>query len=189
MKKTIMGVLAAITVLLLAACGGQKDTVDALGADVQQTGAAVQTTEAAADGEAAGETDTVPAETEPAAEETTVPAEPEPEAPFDNSWASNAFEKQIPQLPFAEWTADESQTGNSYNIIVKNANSDDVMTYGELLYTTAFTVDVELSDHPKEYTLFAKNEAGYSLNYMFYATKWDAETIIGELRIDIHKPQ
>lgn len=97
----------------LAACGGQAATEES-SAPTEQTETAEPTTE---------ET------TQP--EESSAPAEDEPvetKPPFDTSWASNAFEKLIPQPPFEGWNG-EKISENAYKMETSQANADGSGTY------------------------------------------------------------
>ena len=107
MKKTIALMLCLLMVVSLAACGGQAAT-EKSGTNTEQT------------------------ETTPAAEETKQPEESsepaETEPAFDTSWASNEFEKLIPQLPFDGWNG-EKASEKVYEMETSQANADGSGTY------------------------------------------------------------
>ena len=110
MKKIMILVLCLLLVLSLAACGGQDSPAETT----------AQTTQPQPE-----EQTQAPSETEPAPTEETVPEE---EPAFDNSWASNDFEKLIPQPPFDGWTG--KQTGSKvYEMETSQANADGSGTY------------------------------------------------------------
>lgn len=108
MKKTIALVLCLLMVVSLAACGGQA-TADESSASAEQTETAEPTTEETTQQEESSE----PVETEPA---------------FDTSWASNDFEKLIPQPPFEGWSG-EKTSDNIYKMETSQANADGSGTY------------------------------------------------------------
>lgn len=113
MKKTIALVLCLLMVVSLAACGGQA-TADESSASAEQTETAEPTTEETTQQEESSEpVETEPVETEPA---------------FDTSWASNDFEKLIPQPPFEGWSG-EKTSDNIYKMETSQANADGSGTY------------------------------------------------------------
>ncbi|MGN1410369.1 MAG: hypothetical protein ACI4XJ_09350, partial [Eubacteriales bacterium] len=89
MKKIIALLLCLLMAASLASCGGQADT-EKSGTETEQTETASAAEETEKQEESSEPVETEPAETEPA----------ETEPAFDTSWASNDFEKLIPQPPF-----------------------------------------------------------------------------------------
>ena len=122
MKKIMILVLCLLLVLSLAACGGQDSPAETT----------AQTTQPQPE-----EQTQAPSETEPAPTEETVPEE---EPAFDNSWASNDFEKLIPQPPFDEWTGNE-MASNVYVLSCTGANEDDWGTYKQTLLDADFSLE------------------------------------------------
>lgn len=181
MKHGIIIILVLSMLFLLSACGeSASDTVDTMGGNAQETITPAETETLPT---SATETEEIVTETE---EETT--AEPAPA--FDNSWASNDFEKQLPPIPFADWSVDETNSdSNSYRIMVTNVPNTDVIAYGELLMSVAFTEVSSVHDHPYEYTIFADNTNGYGIFYSFSATDIHSDPVVGALYILITAPQ
>ena len=107
MKKIIALVLCLLMVVSLAACGGQTTT-----------------NESSTNNEQTEITTTTEETTQPA--ESSEPVETEPA--FDTSWASNDFEKLIPQPPFDGWSG-EKTSDNVYKMETSQANADGSGTY------------------------------------------------------------
>ena len=96
MKKTIALALCLLMAVALAACGGQASTEES-SANTEQNNTTSVTEESSTPDEAA-------------------PA-------FDTSWASNDFEKLIPQPPFEGWSG-ENTSDNIYKMETSQANAD-----------------------------------------------------------------
>ena len=175
MKKAITLLLTLLMVLSLAACGGQATTEES-----STTNEQTETTTPEVEETEQNEESTETVETESAGTEVA----------FDNSWTDNAYEKQIPKIPFDNWSVGEAHDENAYLIKVENALYTDVKEYGELLTTCAFTQNLWVADDSEgiEYRLSADSESGYSINYDFNAYSYD-EPITGLLDITIYDNQ
>ena len=139
--------------------------------------------------ESDGTTDNAQEETEKVAEPVeTTEAEGTTEAPlFDNSWASNEYEAQLPELPFT-WTVGEAHEPNSYLMKVKDVLYTDAKAYGEVLMTCGFDIDLWVDDTTEggNYRVIAQNKNGYRIDYDFNAYSYE-QPITGLLRISIEK--
>lgn len=172
MKRAIALLLALLMVLSLAACGSQATTEESSTTNEQT------------------ENTTPEVEEKEQTEESTEMVETESagtEAAFDNSWTDNAYEKQLPEIPFDNWSVGEAHDENAYLIRVENVLYTEVKEYGELLTACAFTQNLWVADESEgiEYRLSADNEAGYSISYDFNAYSYD-EPITGLLYITIY---
>lgn len=172
MKKAIALLLTLLMVLSLAACGSQATTEESSTTNEQT------------------ETTTPEVEEKEQTEESTETVETEnegSEVAFDNSWTSNAYEKQLPEIPFDNWGVEEAHDDNAYLIKVENVLYKDVKEYGELLTTCAFTQNLWVADESEgiEYRLSADSRSGYSISYDFNAYSYD-EPITGLLYITIY---
>ena len=98
MKKLIVLILSLLMVLSLAACGNQT-TTDENGKNDEQT------ENAAGNG---AETSDVDKEKD--------------ESSFDTSWASNDFEKLLPELPFTGWTTSQ-ESDTAYKMELQGLNT------------------------------------------------------------------
>ena len=127
MKKTIALVLCLLMVVSLAACGGQATTEES-SASAVQTETTPTMEETTQPEESSEPVEPESAETEPVETES-VETEPVETAPaFDTSWASNEFEKLIPQPPFDGWTG-EKTSEKVYEMETSQANADGSGTY------------------------------------------------------------
>lgn len=171
MKKAISLLLSLLMVLSLAACGSQTDSVGKIDEDKQQT----EQTDSIQQTEQVDSTQ----QTETDAPEESTPA-------FDNSWASNEFEHQIPEPPFANWFVVETENENEYLIYAEDVLYTDAKEYGELLAACAFTKNPNIDDAQDGmwYSLYAANGAGFMLNYVFGAYSYD-EPKTGSVEISI----
>ena len=162
MKKTIAALLSLLIVLSLAACGSQTESVGKIDEEKQQTEQVDSTEQTEAD----------------------VPAEPTPA--FDTSWADGEFERQIPEPPFANWFVVETENENEYLIYAEDVLYTDAKEYGKLLASCAFTKNPDIDDAQDGmwYSLYAANEAGFMLNYVFGAYSYD-EPKTGSVEISI----
>ena len=114
MKKVIAILLSILMVVSLAACGGQSETFGKI-EESSTTNEQVETTTPETE-ETAERTELV---------ETEAPTEPEETTPaFDTSWASNDFEKLIPQPPFEGWTGN-TVSDSVYEMETSKANADE----------------------------------------------------------------
>ena len=113
MKKRIALVLCLLMVVSQAACGGQA-TANESNVSTEQT----ETKESTTEESTLPEHSSTPAETETVAAEVS----------FDTKWASNEFEKLIPQPPFDGWTG-EADAENVYKMETSQANADGSGTY------------------------------------------------------------
>lgn len=75
---------------------------------------------------------------------------PQEEIPFDTAWASNAYEKLIPQPPFDGWTG-EMKGSNVYELFTSKANVDEsgeyynvFHAYLDSLKALGFSIDGEV---------------------------------------------
>ena len=172
MRKAIAILLSLLMVLSLAACGSQTTTEEG-GTTNEQTEATTPEVE----------------ETEQNEESTEIveATAPETEPAFDNSWTNNDYEKQIPEIPFDNWSVGEAHDENAHRIKVKDVLYTDAKEYGELLTDCAFTQNLWVADETEglEYRLAADNESGFSISYDFNAYS-DDEPITGLLVINIY---
>ena len=126
MKKQKLAALCLVMAIVLTACGEANTT--ATQETKKEPVAAEQTAETAEETVVEEIVEEIPEE-ESAAEETAVAetiaeeAAEEPGISFDNSWASNNFEKLIPQPPFAGWTG-EMTACTVYEMVTSEANAD-----------------------------------------------------------------
>lgn len=111
MKKIILVMFTLLMALSVAACGGEADMEES-SVNKEQTEVYVSNAEESKDEEAENL----------ANEETPV---------FDNSWASNDFEKLIPKPPFEGWTGEETSEG-VYEMITSQADADDSLAYYDI---------------------------------------------------------
>lgn len=169
MKKTVAFTLSMLIALSLAACGGQV-AAEEISTEKEQTQIAEPETESSEENAEMVETKAA-----------------EAESAFDTSWAGNEFERQIPEIPFDNWSAGEAHDENAYLIKAKDVLYTDVREYGELLTACAFTRNLWVADESEgiEYRLSADNESGYSISYDFNAYSYD-EPITGLLDITIY---
>lgn len=96
MKKSIVLILSLLMVLSIVACGTQT-TTDENGKNDEKT-------------ENVGKN------------ETETSKEAEDESSFDTSWASNDFEKLLPELPFTGWTTSQTND-NTYKMELQGLNT------------------------------------------------------------------
>lgn len=174
MKRLFICLLAVIMTLYLTACGGNTEPVQ--GADVSAPQVEAQSVESEP-------TDSMGQEVEKVVEEETlsVPS-------FDNSWASNEYEKQIPQLPFANWSVAESHEESTYLIKIKDVLYTDAKAYGETLKACGFEFDLWVDDETGggNYRLMAENKNGYAVDFDFNAYSFDTP-ITGLATLEIEK--
>ena len=163
MKNFFKFAFAVVLALSVTACGGETPTEDPVipndpQQNIQQDGEALgdDPTETPEDPEISEdpaepsepEIPEAPAEPETPVEE--IPSEPEESPLFDTSWASNEYEKLIPQPPFEGWTG-EMKGENVYEISTSQANADGSGAYYEIfqnylnsLETYGFSIDGEV---------------------------------------------
>ena len=178
MKKTVLWLLVMVMMVSLMACGGNTDPVGG----VESTAAQTENSGAQQGQENADVTKEEPAETT-VAEGTT-------EAPlFDNSWASNEYEAQLPELPFS-WSVGEDHDPEEYLMKAKDVRYTDVKAYGEILMNSGFDIDLWVDDATEggNYRIIAQNKNGYTIDYDFNAYSYD-EPITGLLRIYVGKAE
>ena len=151
--KTVLAlVLAFVMLFALTACGNaEKNTEDTQASPSVDSSVTTETPT---------EENTEPSTQAP--EETTEPTEePATDATFDTSWASNEFEKLIPQPPFTGWTAKQTDD-STYEMEAAGVNAPDYdgsyyetfEAYAKSLETYGFKVTGEFN----QFT--AKDEAG-----------------------------
>lgn len=172
MKKIITFMLSLLVVSSLAACGSQTVAKESSTA-MEQTEISTFEVEEMEENEESSETvETIGTEKE---------------AAFDISWANNDYEKQMPELPFANWRVVETPDENDYCIQVLDVLYTDAKEYGERLIDCAFTQDLRIDDETEgiNYYLQAENESGYSISYDFNAYS-DDEPITGMLVIELY---
>jgi len=152
MRKMKLYGLGLMLVLSLSACGG-KENVETTVATT-----AVETTVA----------ETTVAETtieETTVEETTV-EETVAEVKYDISWASNDFEKLIPQPPFSGWTG-EKKSDSEYEMVTSEANADGSGKYYEEFEAYALSLKdlgFEVEGEFNEFTI--KDSAGNTIELL-----------------------
>lgn len=162
MKKHIALALSMVLLLSATACSDQTGNAESSTSGVESSATSVST-------EQPDSTDK------------------DPEPSFDNSWASNEFEQQLPQLPFSEYTSKASEReSNVWYISVQNALYTDVKAYAEQLMQCAFTQNNWISDESEgiDYRFSADSETGFSITYDFNAYSYD-EPITGALSIAV----
>lgn len=164
MKKHFAFALSMALMLSLTACGNQTNNAESSTSGVESSAASVSTEQPDLTTE-----------------------DPAPEPSFDNSWASNEFEQQLPQLPFTEYTSKASEReSNAWYISVQNALYTDVKAYAEQLMQCAFTQNNWISDESDgiDYRFSADSETGFSITYDFNAYSYD-DPITGILSIAV----
>lgn len=95
--------------------------------------------------------------------------EPEPsDSPaFDNSWASNDFEMQLPEPSFEEWRITE-QTESLWRLESITAHYDETLIYVNALRNAGFSVNEKEQDFDKlGYIFEADNAAGYHIDLTY----------------------
>lgn len=149
MKKTIILILSMLLVLSLAACGGQStEPVGKADTDTAQTEQVEQT------------------EQQPETETVDEPEQSDSSA-FDNSWASNDFEMQLPEPPFEEWRITE-QTESLWRLESIKAHYDETLTYADALRNAGFSANENEQDFDKlGYIFEADNAAGYHIDLTY----------------------
>lgn len=154
MKKAITLILSVLLVLSLAACGGQTDPVGKIDEDKQQT----EQTDSIQQTEQVDSTQ----QTETEAPEELTPA-------FDNSWASNEFEQQIPEPPLEGWEDEVEFDGVSRWLTQGKCPYETAKEYAETLRSCGFNLNEEMTDYKADlgtnaYTFEADNENGYHIS-------------------------
>lgn len=96
MKKIIVLMLSLLLVLSMAACGSNQ-TADENGKNDEQTGNVAE-------------------------KDAETSEEKEDESAFDTSWASNDFEKLLPELPFTGWTTSQ-ESDTTYKMELQGLNT------------------------------------------------------------------
>ena len=177
MKKAVVCWLVTALLMSLMACGS-TDPVEGVDQEITMS----QQEDVGGENEATTEQ----------SQETTAAEAPETEgtteAPlFDNSWASNEYEAQLPELPF-NWSVGEAHDPAVYLIKVKDVQYTDAKSYGELLSQCGFDMDLWVDDSTEggNYRVMARNKNGYAIDYDFNAYSYD-QPITGLLTIHIEK--
>ena len=121
-KKMKLASLGLAVAMVLAACGDAKTEVTQEAAAVTAVSESAEVT--VDEAEVVLETAEESEAQESAAEEIVCEtAAEEPQVSFDNSWASNNFEKLIPQPPFTGWSG-EMTSCTVYEMLTAQANAD-----------------------------------------------------------------
>lgn len=153
MKKITTLILSMLFALSLVACGGQTDSVGKVDEDKQQT----------------EQTDSIQqTEQVDSTQQTGTEVAEEFSPAFDNSWASNEFEQQIPE-PFEGWEANVEFDGTSRWFTQGKCPYETVKAYAETLRSCGFNLNEEVNDYQETlgtnaYEFEADNKNGYHIS-------------------------
>ena len=159
MKKQKLAAIGLVMAIVLTACGEAKTTAiqetekePVVAAISEETAEETVVEEMVEEESTVEETEIAESIVEEAAEELQVS--------FDNSWASNNFEKLIPQPPFAGWSG-EMTACTVYEMVTSEANADgsgNYYTEFEAYAQSLKECGYEVSGEFNEFT--ARDEAG-----------------------------
>ena len=154
-----------MSLLLLSGCGGQgTEPVGKAEAETPQV----------------EQLDTAPVEAD------TPDASGETGPSFDNGWASNDFEMQLPEPTFEVWEVSQYVEGSSWRVDANRAEYGAVKAYADALRGAGFSNAVDENDgfDGLAYIFKADNDAGYHVELIFEA---DNQQGLGHAALELTK--